>query len=224
MYKGYDRKRIGIPPINIPIEDFLDESTWIIADTHLFHGTEDDPRIVKYANRPLNHNNLIIEGWNQLVQPKDNILHLGDVILASVRIMRDVAPLLRGNKYLIKGNHDSRRKLRNNMGFRPVQRVELRIKGRVWHYVRVNSYGVVFSHQPLPLGWLGQNKLLNLHGHIHNREDVSPRHINMSVEVRGYLPQRFGEVLKEIDNSDRPKRYIQEETLSAEKSITISTT
>lgn len=208
---GYKPERIGIPPINIPLEDFLDESTWIIADTHLFHGTVNDPRIVKYANRPLNHNDLMINAWNLMVQPEDNILHLGDVILAPVKIMKQVAPLLRGNKYLIKGNHDSRRKLRNNMGFRPVQRFELKIKGRTWHYVRANPYGVVFSHQPLPLGWLGQNKLLNIHGHIHNREDVSPRHINMSVEVRNYKPCRFGDILKEIDNSDRPKRYISEE-------------
>jgi len=224
VYQGYNRKRIGIPPINIPIEDFLDEDTWIIADTHLFHGTLEDPRIVKYANRPLNHNNLIISWWNQLVQPEDTILHLGDVILASVRKMRDIAPLLRGDKYLIKGNHDSRRKLRNNMGFRPVQRFELKIKGRTWHYVRADSYGVVFSHQPLPLGWLGQNKLLNLHGHIHNLKDVSPRHINMSVEVRNYRPYKFGEILKEIDDSDRPNRYIREEILRAEESNNVSKT
>ena len=204
-----------IAPVNIAIDDFLDENTLIIADTHLFH-----ENIIAYTNRPLNHNQLIIFNWNTIVSPEDIILHLGDVILAPTKIMRDIAPLLTGKKYVIKGNHDSRRKLRNHMGFSTVARSSFTWKNnrRKYHYARSKKYGVIFSHEPLPTGYLRKRHIVNIHGHIHNRETIDNMHINMSVEVRGYRPYKFSEILKEIDNV-----YGLQKLNSERKSQTIAT-
>jgi len=177
--------------------DWLNEDTWIISDTHLFHDN-----IIEYTNRPLNHDELIIYAWNTMVKPEDNLLHLGDVILAPTRIILDIAPLLTGNKYLIKGNHDSRRKMRNHLNFNILDRKILNWKnGQTYRYVPCEKYGVIFSHEPLPTQFLRRKHVVNIHGHIHNNLTLDNMHINMSVEVRNYQPCKFGEVLKEIDET-----------------------
>ncbi len=192
--------------------EWLNEDTWIISDTHLFH-----ENIIRYASRPVDHNTLIISNWSNMVKSEDTILHLGDVILASAFRMRDIAPMLTGNKYLIKGNHDSRRKMRNHMGFTIVDRKQKRHNGHTYHFVPALEYGVVFSHQPLPLEWLQKWHVVNIHGHIHNLKTLDDRHINMSVEVRDYMPWRFGKVLEEMHNKVNPNTLVSAQ-ISKQKS------
>ncbi len=52
----------------------IDLDTWIISDTHFGH-----KNIIKYCDRPLNHNELMIEQWGDLIKWQDNVLHLGDL-------------------------------------------------------------------------------------------------------------------------------------------------
>lgn len=168
--------------------NWLNEDTWIIADTHFFHNN-----IIRYANRPLNHNGLMIHAWNQMVQPEDNILHLGDVILAKPDRIKSIAPLLRGNKYLINGNHDSRKKLRKLMGFTYFDR-------DVPLFKKFGKYLLIFSH--VPIYKVKHSLTYNLHGHIHQNKSQSENHINMCVEVRGYRPWKLGDILKEIEEKN----------------------
>lgn len=177
--------------------EWLNSDTWIISDTHLFH-----KNIARYANRPPDHNWRIIAWWQVLVKPSDNILHLGDVILAPTEKMRETAKLLPGIKYVVKGNHDSRRKLRNMMGFDTLELDERKSKSGILHrFLPIELYGVVFSHRPLPIEWLKEWDMYNIHGHIHNLPDRSSRHINVSVEVTDYKPVRFHTILRRINNA-----------------------
>lgn len=171
---------------------WLNSDTWIIADTHLFHG-----RMVQYANRPKNHTWLIINNWRTLVHSTDNILHLGDVMFGNSQLMRRISFYLTGNKYVIKGNHDSRRKLRNLLGFTIVGE-QVRYKAHTYWTLPVPEHNLIFSHRPLPLKYLEELDVLNIHGHIHNNPDVSSRHLNVCVEKTDYMPVRFGELLRRI--------------------------
>jgi calcineurin-like phosphoesterase family protein len=174
--------------------EWLNSDTWIIADTHFFHH-----RIAQYTGRPQDHNWLMLSWWNILIKPEDNVLHLGDVILASTEEMRKLAVNLPGNKYLVKGNHDSRRKLRNMMGFDTLELEERVTNSKsLYRFLRAELYGVVFSHKPLPTEWLKEWDMYNIHGHIHNLDERDYRHINMSVEVTNYKPVRFHNVLREV--------------------------
>ncbi len=47
---------------------------WIISDTHFFH-----ENIGRYCNRPENWQDLIINNWNDLIAPDEQVLHLGDL-------------------------------------------------------------------------------------------------------------------------------------------------
>lgn len=176
--------------------DWLNENTWVIADTHLFHDN-----IIKYTNeafkrgdseypgRPLNHDNLIIGNWNSMCQNEDDVLHLGDVILAKVERMRALKWVLRGNKYLIRGNHDSRGKLRKHMGFTVVKSPII---------FPIAEFTLIFSHAPLWENWKQGKNPINVHGHIHNYFKEKNDHFNMCVEVRDYRPWRISEILEEL--------------------------
>lgn len=172
--------------------EWLNEDTWIISDTHFFH-----EKIIMYANRPLNHNELMICSWNIMVQPEDNILHLGDVVLAKTNKIKDIAPLLRGHKYLINGNHDSRRKLRKLMGFTTFNRDAMLFK-------KFGEFTLIFSH--VPVHKIKHPLTYNLHGHIHQLKSRTENHINMCVEVRGYRPWKLGEILEEIKEKQKEKQ------------------
>jgi calcineurin-like phosphoesterase family protein len=181
--------------------EWLNEDTWIISDTHFYH-----KKIRIYEpTRPINHNETMIYSWNTMVNPNDNILHLGDVILAKKEKMLEIAPLLTGNKYLVKGNHDSRKKLHKLMGFIIPEYTQIKINGETFN-VLIKEFGnikIIFSHKPIHKSAL--YKAYNVHGHIHTKKitryDTS-QYINMSVEVRGYMPWRLHTILKKIKEKE----------------------
>lgn len=178
--------------------NFITPNTWIISDTHFFHH-----RIAKYADRPEDHNWIMLRNWMSTVKANDNILHLGDVFLTKRRIIRRIAPFLTGNKYLVKGNHDSRKKMRKLAGFTVLNLSTYACKtnGLMYSYypATIGEINIMFSHKPLPLDDLPE--IINIHGHLHHNpvpDFYSNRHINMSVELHNYEPKRLSKVLKEV--------------------------
>ena len=81
-------------------------NTWFTSDTHYWHSN-----VIKYCNRPFSSveemNEALIDNWNAVVKDGDTVFHLGDVIFAGVTKAREIIPRLKGNKILIRGNHDS---------------------------------------------------------------------------------------------------------------------
>ena len=161
-------------------------NTWIISDTHFFHGN-----IGRYCNRPENWQELIINNWNELISPNETVLHLGDFALGKKSNFELLISMLNGRLFLLQGNHD-----RLSQTYCETHGVTL-IKDSILIEME-DHVKLIFSHRPIvPLedGWI------NLHGHIHNvpppPEDSSlgPNHINMSVEVREYRPWRLGEII-----------------------------
>ena len=67
--------------------------------------------IVKYDKRPFasvrEHDDTIINNWNSVVKPGDSVYHLGDVCFGcSKKWAQDLIWRLKGQIYLIRGNHD----------------------------------------------------------------------------------------------------------------------
>jgi calcineurin-like phosphoesterase family protein len=60
------------------------------------------------ADRPDGWQDTIIENWNRLIQPEEIVFHVGDLTLGKRENIEDLAPLLNGELYLMRGNHDRR--------------------------------------------------------------------------------------------------------------------
>ena len=75
------------------------------ADNHFGHSN-----IIRHCARPfasaLEMNEVMIERWNSVVKPKDQVYHLGDVSVLRPEKTREILDRLNGKIYLIRGNHD----------------------------------------------------------------------------------------------------------------------
>lgn len=147
---------------------------WLISDTHFFHDN-----IIRYCGRPEDHDAQMLKNWVDSVKADDIILHLGDITMGKRDAFEKIAPSLTGQKYLIKGNHDTRNdEYYRKLGFTIVLPFQMDYKG----------YTVGFTHEPIEYGFTTYPKHINVHGHIHERSKESRRFVNASVEQTQYAP------------------------------------
>jgi len=150
---------------------------FLISDTHFGH-----KNIIEYENRPFESveemDETMIRNWNSVVGMNDTVWHLGDFALCGAERTREIIHSLNGRIKLLKGNHD-----RHSVGWWEREGVEL-IKGRgIW----IGDY-ILLTHSPVT-GTLNP-RLVNFHGHIHNKKADMRYNINVCVErnMMHYVP------------------------------------
>lgn len=135
---------------------------YYIADCHFFHSN-----IIKLDNRPFSSvgemNDAMIRNWNNIVTDNDTIYILGDLTCGATQEQVDsLIAALKGNKFLIVGNHDK-------INFSKEARRNGKIIG-VADYKEINESGkkLILSHYPM-LFYRGSHKEENwmLCGHVH---------------------------------------------------------
>jgi calcineurin-like phosphoesterase family protein len=163
---------------------------YFIADTHFGHDN-----VIKFCNRQFetikSMNNHMIESWNKVVQPDDEIYFLGDF---SFKINRKGSRYflhqLNGKKYFIKGNHDRSENLRN---FQNSGLIEW------WKHYHVLSYEYKektynFSLCHYPHYPVKGSDTICLHGHVHGLYEHRgtyykyPGVLDVGVDNIGYEP------------------------------------
>lgn len=157
-------------------------STYLIADTHF-----DDERIIKYENRPFKDvsemNELIITQWNEIISDNDSIYLLGDI--GNENYIKQ----LKGMKYLVKGNHDTK----PNEDYRKAGFVEV-----YDHPIIIKNFWIL-SHEPM---YVNENMpYANIFGHVHNSpqyKTLSKHHYCISIERINYKPISFEQVEQAI--------------------------
>lgn len=165
---------------------------WFISDTHFWHqnmysfvdagGRRIRERFVDAAEGDA----YMIQRWADLVRGSDHIYHLGDVCMnrenhggdAFVRLIRS----LPGHKRLVLGNHD-----------------HLKIKWYIeagFEKIRGSAMvdGLLLTHYPVHPSSIGFKVIGAVHGHTHQQPDISPKHLNVSVERTDYAPISLDEV------------------------------
>lgn len=173
---------------------------WFTADLHFGH-----TNIIEYSARPFANAEAmagaLIGGWNEVVDPTDEVWVLGDFALGKIAETLPLAGELSGRKVLLAGNHDrcwpdhgrraegwAERYL--EAGFAEVLHGEVQAE--------VGGSSVLACHfpyrgdshdrdryaaqRPVDRGaWL-------LHGHVHKQWRQRSRMINVGVDAWGYRP------------------------------------
>lgn len=165
------------------------QNVWLISDTHFWHN-----KIGEYCDRPCNWHKQIIENWNDVVSNDDIVLHLGDFSFRNQYYARIIRYMLKGDIYLIKGNHDRHGiKWYENIGIE-------RIKP---FYIYNGNKRIYFTHRPYePTQY---EKCINICGHMHqnspfmwqNKNGV--KYANVSVEQTYYKPMKFKDLFSVLD-------------------------
>lgn len=156
------------------------DRAFVISDTHWFHDN-----VIAYCARPAHHDVLMLSNWYGTVAANDLILHCGDVAVGvAAEALPERLPSLPGRVFLIRGNHDYGKRLRQyvSRGWSVIKPFEAKYRG----------WSVWFSHKPIPDL---PPRTVNVHGHIHTHAAPSPAHINVSVEQLNYRPARLADLL-----------------------------
>lgn len=179
---------------------------YVISDTHWFHDN-----IIKYQDRPYDHETIMVKHWQRAIKSNDTILHLGDLFFGGrdgyERFEREITPALTGRrKYIILGNHDKRTYDYEALGFQVIKPFT----------VNYRSYDISFDHYPrlfTPRDVKSNTRVFHIHGHIHTNgyaRDEPERwgNINISVELTDYRPVRVTRLLnRAISKRNQTKKY-----------------
>lgn len=160
---------------------------WVISDQHLGHKNflnfldKDGNRIRKFDSVE-DMDEYIVQKHNSVVRDQDLVYFLGDVFFNDG--WKHI-PRLKGHKRLILGNHDD--PLDQNL-MKHFQKV------MIWRIFK--EFNCVLSHIPLHDTSINEKVKYNIHGHIHEKDSPSERHINACVEKHDYTPVHIEEMMK----------------------------
>lgn len=156
---------------------------WFTSDTHFGH-----TNIIKYSHRPYSSveemDEALIRNWNDIVEEGDIIYHLGDFSFHKPDTTRMILGRLKGEKYLLLGNHDYKRAKGLDM-FQWVGE---------YKYLKHQGQRITLMHYPLGT-WYGAHKgAWNLHGHSHGNYKARGKQLDVGVDPQGYKPIHYDEV------------------------------
>lgn len=172
----------------------MENKIWFTSDPHFGHKA-----ILHFCDRPFKSvtemDCTLVENWNSVVSPKDDVYLLGDVSFARTDRTYDLLNALNGQIFLIKGNHDKGVvKGKCNKRFTWIKDMyELSVPDED---ANNEKQKIVLCHFPM-LTW---NKVhygsWNLHGHCHGNlpDDPCAYRLDVGVDCHGYHPISYEEV------------------------------
>lgn len=173
------------------------------GDTHFGHAN-----IIKHCSRPfrgvVEMDKALVENWNSVVGPDDEVYHLGDFTLANRKIAADVFRRLSGHiKVLgIEWHHDRGWLTKGRQAFPLYSLQEHRVeilppehvlqfdKAPQGHYRRV----IHLAHYPLAQWDRKHYGAWHLHGHSHGSHHGDGRILDVGVDCRDFMPVSMDEV------------------------------
>ncbi|HEX8569897.1 MAG TPA: hypothetical protein VF699_08255 [Caulobacteraceae bacterium] len=134
---------------------------------------------------------VLIERWNEIVGPEDEVWHLGD-FARTAKLAAQILPRLNGRKHLTVGNNDPDPEVAHGWAsVAPYAEIE------------VESRQLVLCHYPFR-SWNRMHRgAVNLHGHSHGRLKPLPRQHDVGVDVHNYRPVTLHELLGGLGASTR---------------------
>lgn len=159
---------------------------YVISDTHLGHAnalrwTDRHGELIRGGlfDTIEEHDECIIQHWNDTVRPEDIVYHLGDVYFGQGK---HLLSQLNGRKRLVLGNHDNGKCRHLHDNFQKI------MSSRMFP-----EFNCILTHQPIYMGdgsvSSGSPRYhFNVHGHIHHMPSPTFQHINVSVEWTDFRP------------------------------------
>lgn len=171
-------------------------ATWFTSDLHLGHAN-----VIKFCGRPYasaeEMDRALIDGWNAVVGPNDDIWVLGDFCYRAEKAAQTYLQRLAGRKHLIHGNHDSEQ-TRMASGWASSQ---------AYAEISVDHRRLVLFHYGQRV-WNGMRRnAIHLYGHSHGRlpgyklggqGDNPGGCLDVGVDCWGYRPVNVSEIVRRI--------------------------
>lgn len=180
---------------------------WFTSDLHFGHNKE-----FLYGPRGFNNawemSEKIVENWNKVVAPEDDVYVLGDLMLGDNEYGRKMICQLKGNLHIILGNHDTeaRQEIYKNL----YNVVEVCYATQI----KVDGWNFYLSHYPTMTCNLekdfSKHCLLNLYGHTHQKGNFYnglPFCYHVGLDSHNNTPVSFEQVIEDITNEVKDCEY-----------------
>jgi calcineurin-like phosphoesterase family protein len=161
---------------------------FLTSDLHFNHSA-----IIKYCNRPYRHldemDDALIKNWNSVVSDQDEVFVLGDFCFSPTP--ERYFNTLKGCKYLIKGNHDSRETMRLGWGW--VKDV---------YTFKYNEHTIWMSHYPHRSWPKSYHGAFHFYGHCHGSMQDFGKSTDVGVDCWNYTPVEIDKLIDRLKNAD----------------------
>lgn len=170
---------------------------WFTSDTHFGHKFQAEKRGFSSTEEM---DSLLIERFNSVVSPHDDVYHCGDFSFHNFENTKRVLLSLNGQFHLVRGNHDNRsmwKKLENLQ-----QPIGLVTWVRSIHSVRYNKEKVILCHFPFEVWDRCHKGSWHLHGHSHGSliQERNLRRMDVGVDTNNFFPYSFDDVKKIMES------------------------
>ena len=173
---------------------------WMTSDTHFSHDKE-------FLYRPRGFSNIkemnkaLVEQWNAIVKPEDEIWHLGDMALGDIDDACKYINQLNGTIRWIRGNHCTAKKISKIVEECP----------NVWeigwaYQLKYGKQSIYMSHYPTLTANYDEKKfsqhVIAVHGHTHQRSNwidtKNPFTYHVGVDSHNNTPVHIDEVISDV--------------------------
>ncbi len=175
--------------------------TWFTADLHLGHAN-----VIKHCDRPFlsvgEMDYRLIEKWNAVVLPDDDIWHLGDFAFRGTNAPGDYLARLTSRKHLIHGNHDSA-ECRADAGWASSQQMA---------EVMVDGIRIVLLHYAMRTWPKAHHGSLHLYGHSHGALPGDRQSLDVGVDCWDFRPVSLDEIRRRL--ATLPERGVHRKSVA----------
>lgn len=172
------------------------------SDTHFYHDQDFlyKPRGCESYEEM---NEKVIERWNSVVRPNDVVYHLGDILMGHYDIK--VLSRLNGFIHLIRGNHDTDRKLSDIAAARSLGTYSFVGTSEL---IKFGKQSLFLCHYPVLTANFDDKHfsrhVINLHGHTHQKTNWlfadNPFVYHVGLDSHDCYPVHIEEILADIRN------------------------
>ena len=147
-------------------------------------------------------NEAIVERWNSVVKPEDEVYHLGDFALNDIDAAISYINRLNGTIRWIKGNHDTEKKTDRIIDDCP----NVWLYGWAYCFKYNKKYSIYMSHYPTLTANFDDKKfsqhVIALHGHTHQLnnwlEPLNPFMYHVGLDSHNCTPVHIDECIFDI--------------------------
>ena len=175
----------------------MEHKIWFTSDLHFCHDRE-----FLYKPRGFDNvwdmNRAIVENWNAVVQPEDDVYVLGDLMLNNNDEGMRLLKSLKGNIHIILGNHDTDTRIGLYNDCYNV--VEIAYATMITY----DKFRFFLCHYRTEVSPLGEAHLsqypINLYGHTHQKTPFymdNPWYYNVGVDSHNCTPVCIDQIIEE---------------------------
>ena len=173
---------------------------FITSDLHFCHNKEFlyEPRGFSSIEEM---NETIVERWNKVVKPEDEVFNLGDFTLNDIDAAIPYINRLNGKMFWIRGNHDTEKKIAKILDYCDC------IWDLGWAYqIKHDKYSIYMSHYPTLTANYDTKKfsqhVIALHGHTHQQQNwinpTNPFTYHVGMDSHNCTPIHIDEIITDV--------------------------